>query len=119
MRRVIIESPYTGDAETHKTYARRCIRDSLQRGETPIASHLLFTQHGILDDNIIEEREWGINAIHSWIEVADAVIFYTDYGVGKGMASALERSIQEKRTRSSMGQNSLDMEERTIGSNPV
>ena len=50
MRLVIVESPYAGDIETNVKYARRCVKDSLMRGEAPIASHLLYTQEGILDD---------------------------------------------------------------------
>src|SRR6266404_2664437 len=106
MRRVIIESPYAGDVETHKTYSRRCIRDSLQRGEAPIASHSLYTQPGILDDNIPEERELGINAGHAWLSVADAVILYTDYGITDGMKKVLAKLY-------------LKIEERTIGKNPI
>src|SRR5690606_21487830 len=40
-RRVIVESPYAGDVETHVAYARAALRDCLSRGEAPIASHLL------------------------------------------------------------------------------
>lgn len=52
MKRVILESPYAGDVERNLTYARECVRDSLSRGEAPIASHLLYTQEGILKDEI-------------------------------------------------------------------
>ncbi len=59
MRRVIIESPYAGDVETNVRYARACVRDSLLHGEAPIASHLLYTQEGVLRDEVPEERRWG------------------------------------------------------------
>ena len=42
MRLVIIESPYAGDIEANVVSARACVRDSLSRGEAPIASHLLY-----------------------------------------------------------------------------
>ena len=42
MRLVIVESPYAGDVEANEEYARQCVRDSLMRGEAPIASHLLL-----------------------------------------------------------------------------
>ena len=57
MRLVIIESPYAGDIEKNVEYARACVRDSLSRGEAPIASHLLYTQPGILKDEIPSERQ--------------------------------------------------------------
>ena len=61
MRRVILESPYAGDVDRNVAYARACLRDSLLRGEAPIASHLLFTQPGVLDDQIPNERQMGIS----------------------------------------------------------
>ena len=80
MRKVIIESPFAGDVEANIEYARRCVRDSVLRGEAPIASHLLLTQPGILNDDIPEERQLGIDAGLAWREVADASIVYTDRG---------------------------------------
>ena len=85
MRLVIIESPYAGDVEANVEYARRCVRDSLSRGEAPIASHLLYTQPNILDDSIHEERQWGINAGLAWRKVAEASVVYFDRGISQGM----------------------------------
>ena len=98
MRLVIIESPYAGDIEANLKYARACIKDSLSRGEAPIASHLLYTQPGILDDDNPEERQWGINAGLEWGRVADARIFYIDYGMSKGMQLALAYACNKKET---------------------
>lgn len=85
MRLVIVESPFAGDVEANIDYARRCVRDSLARGEAPIASHLLYTQPGILDDDIPAERAWGIDAGLAWRTVAQASVVYTDRGITKGM----------------------------------
>lgn len=97
MRLVIIESPYAGDVDANVEYARRCVRDSLSRGEAPIASHLLYTQPGILDDDIPAERQWGIDAGLAWRRVAEATAVYTDRGVSRGMeygiAAAKEAGI--------------------------
>jgi len=86
MRLVIIESPYAGDIEKNVEYARRCVRDSLLRGESPIASHLLYTQPGILRDEVPEERKAGIDAGLAWRAVAHASVVYIDLGVTKGMS---------------------------------
>lgn len=94
MKKVIIESPYAGDIDRNLEYAIRCLRDSLRRGEAPIASHLLYTQDGVLDDLIPEERSLGINAGLEWLTVADKHIFYMDYGMSKGMKNALMISIE-------------------------
>lgn len=90
---VILESPYAGNIEENIKYARLCVKDSLLRGESPIASHLLYTQEGILNDNIPEERMLGINAGLAWKNVANKHVFYTDYGYSKGMLYAKENSI--------------------------
>lgn len=91
---VIIESPYAGEIEVNVAYARAAMRDSLQRGEHPIASHLLYTQPGILRDEIPEERERGIAAGLAWRQVADRAVFYTDRGWSGGMLMA--RTIYER-----------------------
>lgn len=91
MKRVILESPWAGNVRKHRNYARKCVRDCLKRDEAPIASHLLFTQPGILKDELAEERKLGIDAGLAWSEVADAAVFYADYGFSFGMQCALEK----------------------------
>lgn len=90
MRLVIIESPYAGNVERNVEYARACVRHSLSLGEAPIASHLLYTQPGILKDSIPEERQWGIDAGLAWRKVADASIVYKDYGITQGMSYGIQ-----------------------------
>ena len=92
LRRVILESPYAGDIETNMAYARAALRDSLMRGEAPIASHLLYTQEGVLDDTIPNERRLGIDAGHAWLDVAEAVVFYVNLGMSPGMKAAWQRA---------------------------
>lgn len=92
MKRMILESPYAGDIEANVTYARACVRDSLSREEAPIASHLLYTQPGILRDGVPEERQWGINAGLAWGTVADATVVYTDRGISEGMRYGIARA---------------------------
>lgn len=85
MKLVIVESPFAGEVEKNIRYARACVRDSLLRGEAPIASHLLYTQDGILNDNIPTERQHGIDAGLAWRTVAQGSVVYTDLGISKGM----------------------------------
>lgn len=61
------------------------MRDSLNRGEAPIASHLLYTQPGILRDAEPAERQKGIDAGRAWREVATASVVYVDRGFSSGM----------------------------------
>ena len=87
MRLVILESPYAGDIERNVAYARECIRDCLLRGESPIASHLLFT------DGVPAERELSIAAGLEWVRVADAIVAYIDHGVSNGMARGIGAAV--------------------------
>jgi hypothetical protein len=66
-------------------YARAAMKDCLLRGEAPYASHLLYTQPGVLDDTIPEEREHGIQAGFAWRQVAAKTVVYTDLGISRGM----------------------------------
>lgn len=92
MIRVVIESPYAGNITANVDYARAAVKDSLQRGEAPIASHLLYTQEGILDDFDEIERHQGIQAGWAWIDSADILAFYVDRGVSRGMRGALDHA---------------------------
>ncbi|MEX3764409.1 DUF7768 domain-containing protein [Paraburkholderia phenoliruptrix] len=90
MKLVILESPFAGDVEANIEYARACLRDSLMRGEAPIASHLLYTQPGVLNDDIPAERQHGIDAGLSWRHVSDGTVVYTDRGISKGMQYGID-----------------------------
>ena len=96
MRRVILESPYAGADSAalaeNVAYARRCVRDALLRGDAPIASHLLYTQPGILRDDVPDERRHGINAGLVWLSVADATVVYVDRGISEGMKLGIRRA---------------------------
>ena len=93
-RLVILESPYAGNVEVNIKYARQCVRDSLMRGEAPIASHLLYTQEGILDDNVPVERAIGIDAGLAWRRVAEASVVYIDLGISSGMQYGVDAAIK-------------------------
>lgn len=97
MRFVIVESPYAGDVGRNVDYARRCMADCLRRGEAPYASHLLYTQPGVLDDNILEERIMGIEAGLQIAKRADCQVFYIDLGWSNGMIAAADRAAKENR----------------------
>jgi hypothetical protein len=96
-RRVILESPYAGDVEANVAYARAAMVDCLIRGEAPFASHLLYTQPGVLDDDDPNERALGIDAGLAWGAVAEATVVYTDRGVSSGMQLGIDRAAAEGR----------------------
>jgi hypothetical protein len=80
--------------EDNVDYARRCLSDSVHRGEAPIASHLLFTQPGVLDDEVPEERKLGMDAGHAWYSQAHRCVVYTDHGISNGMQRGIELASQ-------------------------
>ncbi len=94
MKLVVIESPYAGDVEANVAYAKRCVMDCLARGESPYASHLFFTQAGLLDDLKAEERTAGIFAGFAWGAKADAVVVYVDRGISRGMEMGVARALE-------------------------
>ena len=85
---VIIESPYAGDVKRNEVYAKRCMYDSLMRGEAPFLSHILYTQ--CLHDIIPEDRKLGMEAGWEWIGASDKTIVYEDYGISKGMQEGID-----------------------------
>jgi hypothetical protein len=84
---IVIESPFAGDTTYNLGYLKRCVRDAIERGESPYASHKMIP--GSLDDDVPHERELGIAAGLAWSRVAHPV-FYVDEGWSGGMKEARE-----------------------------
>ncbi len=93
--KVIIESPFAGDVMKNIEYARKCLLDSLKRGEYPLASHLLYTQ--VLEDTNTAERNLGIQAGLAWGKDASKTVVYTDLGISKGMEYGISRAKEDNR----------------------
>lgn len=92
MTPVILESPYAGDIEANLTYLRACMRDCLLRGEAPFASHGLYTQPGVLDDDLPHDRARGIRAGFAWRKLTAKTVVYTDRGISGGMRYGVEHA---------------------------
>jgi hypothetical protein len=73
------------------------MRDSLLRGEFPFVMHLLYTQDGILNDDIPSERNLGIEAGLAWGKYASKTVVYTDLGMSPGMEQGIQRAKEEGR----------------------
>lgn len=106
---VLIESPLASPTVEglvrHKKFARACMKDALSKGETPYASHLLFAQEGLINDDIPEERALGIHAGLIWGKFATRSVVYTDLGISGGMQKGIDRAAKEGR----------EIEYRTLG----
>lgn len=98
---VLIESPLAAaDIEgwvRNKKFARACLRECLGKGEAPYASHLLYAQEGLLNDDIAEERALGIHAGLVWGKFAAKTVVYTDLGISSGMERGIKRAKEEGR----------------------
>ena len=103
-----VESPYDGpDDDTIRRnvlYARAACKHALGLGYAPYASHLFFTQPGILDDEVPAERELGMEAGKAVIRAsATTSLFYLDLGMSGGMRWGMEdarrhgRAVEEVR----------------------
>jgi hypothetical protein len=90
--RVIIESPFAGAVAQNVAYLRACMADAIHRGEAPFASHGLYTQPGVLRDDVPEERTLGIDAGFAWREVASKTVVYQDLGITRGMRYGIEHA---------------------------
>ncbi len=103
----MLETPFAGEVARNLRYARACARDCLLRGEAPFASHLLYTQPGILDDDKLWDRHLGMAAGFAWGELADATVVYGDLGLSAGMAAGIAAARTAGRP----------VEERVLGAN--
>lgn len=101
MKLTLIESPYAAKTPErilqHERYARAAMADSLSRNEAPLASHLLYTQAGILDDTVPAQRTLGIEAGLAWGQKAVLSAVYTDWGITPGMWLGIQRAHDQRR----------------------
>lgn len=100
MRPVIIESPYRGGdysrTKRNVAYLSACVRDCLDRGETPYSSVAMIAMMSGLDDKVPEDRELGMSAGWAWYGIVKsaggAVVIYVDRGISEGMQLGMERA---------------------------
>lgn len=94
-RIVQIESPFSPSngrtVEENIEYARAAMWAVLMQGDVPYASHLLYTQPGVLDDTIPEQREMGIQAGFELYrqKKVDVCAIYSELGITKGMIQGI------------------------------
>lgn len=93
---VIVETPYASPSESgralNQLYARAALRDSLLRGESPMASHMLYAQTFVLDDTDPDEHDLAVAAGQSWFPFVQTVVVYIDRGISEGMREGISRA---------------------------
>jgi len=94
--RVVVESPFAGkswrERRRNLRYVRACMRYVLLRDCAPFASHALYTQPGVLDDDDPRERRTGIEAGLAFVRSADETWVFKDFGVSSGMQQGIQRA---------------------------
>ena len=80
---VYICSPFRGNVDRNVDYAKRLVKWALKNGFTPIAPHLYIPQ--VLDDDVPEEREKGLNAGLDILTHCSTLIYGDRYGITAGM----------------------------------
>lgn len=73
------------------------MRDCALRGDAAYASHLLYTQPGVLDDQNPAERQLGIELGLLWGDCAVLTVVYTDFGISNGMKYGIANAEKHKR----------------------
>lgn len=90
-----LASPYRATTPARRKlldeYVRDALRDSIFRGETPVAPHMLYTE--VLDDTIENQRKRGIKLGNILMEDCAAMVFYLDHGLSYGMEMELMRFL--------------------------
>jgi len=99
MKLVMIESPYWSknkeQLKQNIEYAKKCLLDSLNRGEAPFASHLLYTRV-LKNDAITKHRYMGLSAAFAWAKKADLVAVYIDLGFTAGINKGIQNAQKNK-----------------------
>ena len=104
-RKIYVVSKYAGDVATNKENAVRFCRYVIDRGNMPVASHLLYPQ--ILDDSSPHEREMGLMFGLALLALCDEVWIFTENGE---ISSGMKREIEEA-TQLGIPVRQLDLEE--------
>ena len=74
--------------------ARQCCHWVFEQGGVPFASHLFYTQEGMLDDTNKDERNKGIEAGFFIGGFAEKVCVFYDKGISKGMKLGVQKALE-------------------------
>lgn len=95
MKKAYICSPYSGDVEKHKAYARQLVKWAIDRNYVPICPHLYLTE--VLDDNDPAERERGLKLGLELLAACDIIVVGTAYGISEGMLAEMKQAKRQEK----------------------
>lgn len=98
-RPVVVVSPFVPEELSKgpklQRYAIRAVRDSINRNEAPLASHVMYYDLSIRNPI---ERDIGLQLQLSWLKHAQAVVVYNDWGITPAMQVVLNAAaVRNKR----------------------
>jgi hypothetical protein len=82
MRRVVLDTPYTGWSWHHLSYTQQCMRHCMEVGDAPMVAHFLYPP--MFDGP-------GMDAGLAWETAAEAWVVYLDMGLTLNMRKSIER----------------------------
>ena len=89
MNLIYVASPYRGDIKNNIEYAKECCNFVSNQGYNFFCPHLMYTQ--VLNDDITEERELGINLAKEMLLKCDSIwVFGTN--ITEGMFFEMEHA---------------------------
>ena len=92
MKKVVIECPFKGDTlkefKQNAEYTAMCLKDSLERGEAPIAMKWMYS--GVLNEANQEHLLMITKAQMIWATSATKVVIYDDLGVPPYMQAVID-----------------------------
>ena len=84
-------SPYRGEVERNKRYARELTRLALDNGFCPVTVHLYLTE--VTDDNIPEERRLGMDAGMEILKNCKYILIGGRHGISEGMKAEIKTAL--------------------------
>ena len=87
MKTAYICTPFRGETERNKLYARLITLWAIKQGYAPITPHLYLTE--CLDDDVPRQRNIGMSVGQALLEKCDVLLCGTRYGISEGMTEEL------------------------------
>lgn len=76
-------------------YAVRATKDSMGKNESPLASHLFYSE--VLNARNPIERDLGLQGQLTWLKGCDLIAVYLDFGITPAMQVVINHAIAKSR----------------------
>lgn len=90
---VYVCSPYRGDAQRNREYARELTAAAVSNGLVPVTVHLYLTE--VLDDSLPEERRRGMEAGQEILRQCSFILVGGRYGISEGMKEEIRLAYMQ------------------------